>query len=404
MTGVSEPPEDPARELALLSSPAGQELLGRLRRAAPAGPLRLTTELRRDYPPDLVRSALTQHELRVLAEPKFARAAAMYFTRDGLEQASSERLARHRSRRYAGAGRLADLCCGIGGDLIALADGHPVLAVDRDPLHLAIAAHNAAVYRVGGNVTTRLADVRAVDLAGVDGVFVDPARRSGGRRLRPGESAPPLDWCLALATRVAAAGIKAAPGIPTTAIPAGWEAEFVADGRDLKEAVLWSPALATQPRRATILPEGHELTPAPGPAVPVAAPGGYLFDPNPAVTRAGLVEELARTLDAWKIDPQIAFLSTDTARRTPFARTLRVLASAPWNEKQFAQRLRALGIGAVDIRRRGLAGDVDLIRRRLRLAGDHRATLVITRVSDRPWGLICTDVDASEPGVIRAAD
>ena len=50
-----------------------------------------------------------------------------------------------------------------------------------------------------------------------------------------------------------------------------------------------------------------------------------------------------------------------------------------------------LGIGAVDIRRRGLAGDVDRIRRRLKLSGKARATVVITRVSDKPWGLICTD-------------
>ena len=111
------------------------------------------------------------------------------------------------------------------------------------------------------------------------------------------------------------------------------------------------------------------------------------------MTRAGLVETLARRLGAWKIDPRIAFLSSGTALSTPFARTLRVVESAPWNEKDFARRLRALGIGAADIRRRGLAGDVAQIHRRLKLAGPHRATLVLTRVNDKPWGLIC-----AEPG------
>jgi hypothetical protein len=38
-----------------------------------------------------------------------------------------------------------------------------------------------------------------------------------------------------------------------------------------------------------------------------------------------------------------------------------------------------------------LAGDVDQIRRRLKLAGQDRATLVITRVGDKPWGIICTE-------------
>ena len=94
-----------------------------------------------------------------------------------------------------------------------------------------------------------------------------------------------------------------------------------------------------------------------------------------------------------KIDPQIAFLTLNRPVQTPFARTLRVLDSAPWNEKRFAKRLRELGIGAADIRRRGLAGDVDQIHRRLKLAGPNRATIVITRVNDKPWGLICGPVN-----------
>jgi hypothetical protein len=150
----------------------------------------------------------------------------------------------------------------------------------------------------------------------------------------------------------------------------------------------------------------RSLVAFPGDPVLVTEPGEYLLDPNPAVTRAGLVEDLARSLavedDAggsaggWaaKIDPRIAFLTLDRPAQTPFARTLRVLDSAPWNEKRFAKRLRELGIGAADIRRRGLAGDVDQIHRRLKLAGPNRATIVITRVSDRPWGLICADPPA----------
>ena len=323
----------------------------------------------------------------------------MLFTRPGLEQASSETAARHRARRFgeAAAGRLADLGCGIGGDLIALAAGREVLAVDRDAVHLRMAAHNAGVYGVAAGVRTCQADVRDVGRTGIDAVFTDPARRLPGRRLRPGDSEPPLAWCFTLASQVPAVAVKAAPGLPVGIVPAGWETEFVADGRDLKEAVLWSPALATAPARATILPEGHTLLPDAGEEareeVPIAPPGAFLFDPNPAVTRAGLVEVLARRLGAWKIDPRIAFLSAGTAQRTPFARTLRVIESAPWNEKDFARRLRALGIGAADLRRRGLAGDVDRIHRRLKLAGPQRATLVLTRVDDRPWGLICTDPD-----------
>jgi SAM-dependent methyltransferase len=389
----------------VLLSPQGQEALARvagLYEDAARSPLAIAEALRRQYPAELAAAATAQYELRLGAREKFTRAMEMLFTRDGYEQASSETIARHRAARFAAASRVADLCCGIGGDLIALARARQasatVLAVDRDPVHARLAVHNAGVYGVAGRVRACVADVRDTALHGVEAVFIDPARRSGTRRFRAGVSQPPLDWCLGLTERVPAVCVKAAPGLPAELIPPGWEAEFIADGRDLKEAVLWSPAFATAARRATILPAGDTLVtqPSAGPGVqgdqvPVTEPGEYLLDPSPAVTRAGLVEDLARLLGARKIDPRIAFLTADSDLSTPFARTLSVVESAPWNEKRFAARLRELGVGAADIRRRGLPGDVDQIRGRLKLAGPHRATVVLTRASDKPWGLICAD-------------
>jgi hypothetical protein len=381
--------EDPA----VLLSPPGQELLARLAAVGDgaAGDLALAVSLRREYPASLVAAAMTQHELRLAAGAKFSRAMEMLFTRDGYEQSSSEPIARHRAGRFGGARPVADLCCGIGGDLIALAAGREVLAVDRDAAHARLAAHNAGVYGVAGGVRACVADVREIRLAGIDAVFIDPARRARTHRFPAGVSQPPLDWCRSLAERVPAVCVKAAPGLPAELIPDGWEAEFIADGRDLKEAALWSPAFATAPRRATILPGGDTLVAAPGEPVPVGEPGEYLLDPSPAVTRAGLVADLARAVGGWQLDPRIAFLATGREVSTPFARTMRVVDSAPWNEKRFVGRLRELGVGAADLRRRGLAGDVDQIRRRLKLAGPHRATVVLTRVGDKPWGLICAD-------------
>src|SRR5580658_9092086 len=126
--------QDAVARLDALLAPLGRELLDRLERedVTPETALRVGTRLRAEYPADLVRDALAQYELRERARAKFTRAAGMFFTRAGLEQASSEPVASHRARRYDGAGRVADLCCGIGGDLVALAASHQVLAVDRD--------------------------------------------------------------------------------------------------------------------------------------------------------------------------------------------------------------------------------------------------------------------------------
>jgi len=393
-----------------LLAPAGARLLAEADAALAAGDeFGAGARLRAaGHSGELVAAAFTQAELRRRAAGAFTRAAEMLFTRPGLEQSTSEALAQHRAARFAGAGRVADLCTGIGGDLAAFAvAGHPLVAVDRDPAHLRIAVHNARRYAPDSEIDARCADVREVDLTGVDAVYVDPARRSGSRRLAAGACEPPLDWCFALAERVPAVGVKAAPGLPTELVPPRWEVEFVADGRNLKEAVLYSPALATGPsRRATVLPAGGaspgqvatlagEPDADEGPDRPLGEPGSYLYDPSPAVTRAGLVGALGRRLDAWQIDPLIAFLTADRAVETPFARLLRIEASLPFDVRRLATLLRGMGISALDLRRRGLAGDVDTLRRRLLparrdlVAGGPAVTLVMTRRDDSPWALVC---------------
>ncbi len=385
-----------------LLSECGRGLLDRLagEQLSADRALALSQALRGQYPPELLAAGLTAQSLRIAGAAKFSRAAELLFTRAGLEQASSELTASHAAARLAPARLVADLCCGIGGNLMALAQATPgrrVIGVDRDLATLRFARHNVSVCAPESDVGYVCADVRETSLDGVDAVFVDPARRNDRRRLAAGQYLPELDWCLGLASTVEAVGIKAAPGLDKAQVPAGWETEFVAIGRDLKEALLWSPALAGASSRATILPDGATLTPAETGPIALAEPGAFLFDPNPAVTRAGLVAELATQLGAWQIDPMIAFLSAGEAKPTPFARTLRVLESAPWHEKRFAVRLRELGIGSADIRRRGLAGDIPQIHRRLGLRGPGAATIVLTRVTDRPWGLICTPV-GRDPG------
>jgi SAM-dependent methyltransferase len=350
--------------------------------------LQIATRLRSEYPGEIVAAAMTLIAVRTRAAGKFSRAGEMWLTRAGYEQASSEATSRYRAARYAGFGRVADLCCGIGGDLIGLASVSDVLAVDRDPLHLACTLANAEIYGVAGRVTGLEADVMSIDFAGIDALFIDPARRSDTGRLGAAQTMPPMPWVYGLVDRAANIGVKAAPGIDHESIPAGWEREFIAEGRALKEAMLWSPAMATTPRRATLLPDGLTFVAHPGDPVEVGPPGAFLLDPNPAITRSGLVQDLARTLSAWQIDEEIAFLSSDRPIVTPWARTLRVIASMPWKIREISAALRAHEIGAVDIRRRGLAGDVEAIRKQFKLQGSNRATVAMTRHRDQPWCVI----------------
>ncbi|HEY8490763.1 MAG TPA: methyltransferase domain-containing protein [Dehalococcoidia bacterium] len=385
-----------------LRSPEGAALLTEACALAPTEATFLShlTALRRRHPPELAAAALELALLRRRAAAKFSRAAAMYVTAEALEQASSEVVAQHRARRYGGFGRVADLGCGIGGDTVALAAAARVLAVDADPLRLAMAEANAEAYGVRDRVEFALADLRAWSPpGGLDALFFDPARRRQGRRVfRAAAYEPPLETVLGWLPAVPAAGVKAAPGIDPAEVPPGCEVEFIAVGWELREAALWFGPLRTAGRRATLLPGGHTMTDRPAGPVPVAEPQAYLFEPNPAVIRAGLVEALAEELGAAKLDPQIAYLTGGRPVASPFVRAYAVEEWLPFGLKRLNARLRALGVGQVVVKKRGSPLDPEDLRRRLRLDGPERRTLVLTHVRGRHAVLICRDLTPDPAG------
>lgn len=363
-------------------------------RARGLGDLKIGEVLRCALTAEQAALVLTQLDLRERARVKFRHAEQMLFTRAGLEQATSEEIASYRARRYENQPNIIDLCCGIGGDLMALAATNTDLtAVDLDPVHLLLAAYNVGVVAPGHDLNLLEMDVRNVPIGSGNTIFIDPARRNDRGRMRGYECEPPLAWAIELADRAAGVGIKAAPGIPHELVPADWELELISIGHDLKEAVLWSPELASATRQATTVEGGtiHSLLPEAGDEVSVRAvlPGDWLLDVNPAVTNAGLVQDLARQIGAERIDPEIGFLVTESEPTTPFAHAYRVIDVLPWHEKRIKEAISRHDIGPIDIRRRGLPGDVDAITRRLRGKGSRRAVIAMTRMDGVPTAIIC---------------
>jgi len=379
--------------LAFLRTSAGERLLAAATDALAEArtPLQAITRLRRLYPAEQVSAAVEQVELRRRAAAKFALAEQLFFTPDGLEQATGERVAAHRARRFAGCSRAADLCCGIGGDLLALARVTRVVAVERDPLRLAIARANVEVCGLAGRVEFVQGDALTADLTGVEAGFCDPGRRGArGRVFDPMRYEPPLPAVLALAQRLPAFVVKAAPGIPEAALPAGCEAEFVQDSGELKEAAIWLGSFVTATRRATLLPSGESLVACAAKAPLPVAPRAFLYEPAPAVIRAHLVAELAALLSAASLDPSIAYLTAGTFTPTPFATVYAVQEWQPFNLKTLRRRLRELGVGRLTVKKRGSPLDPEEALRLLAPRGPEERVLVLTRVNGRHSALICS--------------
>lgn len=353
--------------------------------------LAAATRMRRRFDPDLAAAALTQVALRRRAAAKFGdRAGTLFFTRDGLEQATRPAVAAHHAGRFrsAGVGRVVDLGCGIGSDALAFAGtGLEVVAVERDARTAEVARANlAGRARVDQADAERAVAARLATAGPATGWFVDPSRRdASGRIWRTGDFSPGWEFVLGLLSADRVVGVKLGPALPHAQIPAGVEAEWVTHAGTTVEVGLWSgPGARTGARRATVLAGDPAVTASllvqrPPPPLPVAPVGRYLYEPAGAVIRAGAIGLLGAHLGATLLEAKTAFLSAAHYQATPFATAFEVLDSFGYAEASLRRWIRAHRVGAVEIKVRGLDIDPAPLRRRLGPRGPESATIVLTR-------------------------
>jgi SAM-dependent methyltransferase len=327
----------------------------------------------------LGRLALDQARLRQRALAKHPDGDRWWWTAEALEQSTPRPVALHHAQRFAGQSRVLDLGCSVGGDLIALAEVAPVVGVDLELARLLLAQQNvpsAALVR---------ADVSTLVPTGA--VFADPARRLGGRRgFDPASWSPPLDLVLSWPTT--ALGVKVAPGIDYSVLPS-LEVEVVSLRGDVKEAMLWGGSLRHGvARTATLLPGPHVLTDNGAPVPAVRPPGRFLLEPDGAVIRAHLVEEVCQLVDGWLLDSTIAYVAADLVVETPFGTWYEVLEVLPFSLKGLKQRLRSYEAGPLVVKKRGTAVEPEVLRKQLKLTGSKEITVVLTRQSGKQIAMV----------------
>lgn len=387
-------------------SPGGQQVLAEAVRRAPRREDFLThfNSLSRKYPAELARSAVETAILRREAASKFPQAQSMYFTREALEQATSADVAIYRAERYQAFRRIVDLGCSIGGDTLALAQRHPTLGIDLDPLRLQIAAANARALGLSEQASFLQADLYGwlpVRPSADTALFFDPARRSRERRVfHVRDYQPPLETVNRWLAHFPALGVKISPGVDLNElINYDAEVEFISSAGELKEAVLWFGPLKSTTRRATLLPGPYTLkadTPNLKEKATLSEPLRYIYEPDPAILRAGLVRPLAQQLEAAQLDEDIAYMTSAMYRPTPFARAWEIETWLPFNLKHLRDFLRQRRVGKVTVKKRGSPLEPEALIRDLRLKGDQERTIFLTHFMGKPIVILAM------PGLIKA--
>ena len=318
---------------------------------------------------------------------------SMWFDRVGLEQSTSEAVARHKAARFAG--DVDDLCCGIGGDTLALAARCRVRAVDcRESLTL-MTQWNAGVYGVDDRVSTVVGD--ATELVSPDRlVHLDPDRRAGiTRSTRIEDYQPELAFMHRLMESAPGGAIKLSPASNFGGKFSDCEIELVSLHGECKEAIVWFGSLAGEDDwRASVLPSGATISGDPL-SVPtnVGPLGAWVYDPDPAVVRSGLLDVVAHELGLHRLDGEEEYLTGDAQVTSDFVTPFAVVDDLPHNDKQVRRYFREHDFGQVEIKCRHVPIDADKYRRKLSLQGRRRVTLIVARVDGRSRVLVCQRVD-----------
>ncbi|HSO65387.1 MAG TPA: class I SAM-dependent methyltransferase, partial [Ornithinibacter sp.] len=328
-----------------LGSPEGRAILRSLPSYDEGAVMRLQDRLRREgHPPDFVAALLTQQRLRARAAAKFGEFADdMLYTVDGLEQASRLEVAATHAGRFSSASlaTVHDLGCGIGSDAVAMsALGVTVQGVDIDPVTAAVADINLRPWpdsraRVG---LAEEFEAPRDPLRSRVGVWLDPARRVPGTTGRHGrikrvfrldEIRPTWEFVLQVATAVPATGAKLSPSMPHDAIPLGTEAQWTSFAGEVLECAVWWGPLAQRPgRSARIL--GHDRSPVevdldmaePDPPLVsgLDAVGPWLYEPDRAVTQAGLLGAVTAATLGSEVDRGLGYVVSEAEVDVPFAK------------------------------------------------------------------------------------
>lgn len=357
----------------------------------------LITRLRKArHDPLLVTEVVTQARLRSRAKAKFGDfAQQMLFTEAGLEQATRLPVAALHAQRFRAAGftRVADLGCGIGSDAMAMAAlGLEVTAIEKDPETAALAAFNLASF---DNAKVVVADAEAIDSTQFDAAWFDPARRNLDRKdakhlvLAPEDFSPNLNWVF---SQSAPKGVKLGPAFPHELIPTEAQAQWVSHLGDLVEVCLWFGPLRSEANRvATMLTasQSYEFEGSGDLQMQIGELGKFVYEPDSSLIRSRLLGEFARKLNLTGISDGIAYLSSNQEIDSPWLKKYRVIEMLPLDEKQIRKRLGELGIGILEIKKRGVDITPEALRPKLKLKGSGAATLILTKVGSARKALIC---------------
>ena len=357
----------------------------------------LNAKLRKaGHDPGVIVEVVNQVALRQKAKQKLGPLAdSLLLTRQGLEQSSRFDVTKYHARKLSSLGSVTDLGCGLGVDSIAFAQaGSAVVAVEKDEVTAEFASSNLARFP---SAEVHRSAAEDFDVS-TEGVFLDPARRdlaSSGRSrklLSPDDFSPSIGFALEQLAKVPG-GVKLSPALPHELVSDKFEATWVSHRGDLVEFSQWSTDPGRFGKRFAVMVDGESELEFTGDEfeAEVSSLDEFVYEPDPALIRSHLIGAFADEQGLGLLSAGIAYL-TGGERKSPWLRGYKLLADLPLDEKAISRYLSERSIGSLEIKKRGVDIDPQLMRKRLKLKGSGAATLIATKVGGARKALVCEPI------------
>lgn len=352
--------------------------------------------LRKVLSAERARLLAWQSGLRRKGVEKFgAIAESMFFSDLALEQATDRWIARYKAARFRRDRSVADYCCGIGGDLLALAERGTVTGWDRSPEMVILARANLRTCGLASRGEVRLGAAEEHPPEPELSWHLDPDRRTDGRRSTLIQWHSPNDETIdGWLSQSPNGAIKLAPAAE---LPVEWqtraELEWISRGRQCRQLVAWFGELAESSgqRRATVVhnEEHQSFVGSPNQSPELAeSVGRYVYDTDPAIRAAKLTGALADAVGCLVLAPGENYLTSETVVEHPLLSCFRVRDVLPLRMATIKKYLTGHGIGELEIKTRGVSTNPEMVRKGVNLTGSDSATLLLTRQGKREIAIV----------------
>ena len=382
----------------------------------PSGNFKTLHDIRTKFGEELTKLISETASLQTKATQKFGPAHAdglgvWWVTRRSLQQATPWQVAKLKAS-WLGNETVHDLCCAIGGDSISLARRGHVVAIDRDPVLVAMARINLTHAAPDHAWQVRCDDVTRYDLSDRSAIHIDPDRRSDNgpsaksRTVQVDSFSPSWNEVTQLIDRSTSAIVKLAPATELDWHPADRQTHrcwITLQGTVREQSLLVGDAVdqagvTNQAQSAVrIAADGTWCRFAPTALMDQSLQSNdrvqaWLIDPVSSIRAAGLTETFATEHSLTALGGASGFL-TCSADELPdevhaMATTGKVVWTGSAEDRKLRRELRTHGWFPETIKCRNVDRDPAAMFKKCRDCGDEPVTLWVGRSGKKVYAAI----------------